>query len=135
MLPRETSYIILFLILSLTGLGVVAWIEVRQAAADNFVDTSRAILNGIESVVVVSAAFTYIIIEGLRMLAERYEKRRYQEGRADGLTEGRAEGLTKGRAETFAEWQSWNDRRMSAERKGEPFDEPPPSLNGTASAG
>ncbi len=88
MLPRETSYIILFLILSLTGLSVVAWIEVRHAAADSFAETVRAILNGMESVVVASGAFTYILIEGWKMLAERYEKRRYREGLAEGLAKG-----------------------------------------------
>ncbi len=98
MLPRETSYIILFLILSLTGLGVVAWVEARQAVADSFAETVRAILSGMESVVVASGAFTYILIEGWKMLAERYEKRRYLEGRAEGLVEGRTEGLAEGHA-------------------------------------
>ena len=31
------------------------------------------------------------------------------------------------RAETHAEWDAWNQRRMEAEAKGEPFTEPPPS--------
>ena len=26
-----------------------------------------------------------------------------------------------------AEWEAWNDRRIQAEQRGEPFDEPPPS--------
>lgn len=35
----------------------------------------------------------------------------------------------EGRAETNAKWEAWNARRMAAEEKGEPFDEPPPSVN------
>ena len=64
MLPREPSYIILFLILSLTGLGFLSWDEIRRATTDGFVETVRGILHGMEATVVVSAAFTYIIIEG-----------------------------------------------------------------------
>ena len=33
----------------------------------------------------------------------------------------------EGRAETQAKWEEWNKRRMEAEAKGVPFDEPPPS--------
>ena len=39
MLPRETSYIILFLILSLIGLGFVGWDEISRVTADGFVET------------------------------------------------------------------------------------------------
>ncbi len=34
----------------------------------------------------------------------------------------------EGRAEGQAEWIAWNERRMEAEAKGEPFSEPPPKL-------
>ena len=54
-----------------------------------------------------------------------------EEGRAEGLEEGRAEGLEEGRVEgiavTHRQWQGWNARRMEAEAKGEPFNEPPPT--------
>ena len=63
------------------------------------------------------------------------------EGRAEGRSEGRAEGRSEGRAEgrsegeaigvgqMHAKWSAWNQRRMEAERNGEPFDEPPPAPN------
>ena len=63
--------------------------------------------------------------------------------RAEGLEEGRAigvdEGEKKGRAVERAEWEdrfaelrAWNERRMSAESRGELFDEPMPgSDNGS----
>ena len=28
-------------------------------------------------------------------------------------------------------WMNWNNRRMEAESRGEPFDEPPPNIRGT----
>ena len=68
-------------------------------------------------------ALTYVTIEGSRMLAERYEKRRFQEGRAEGRTEGRAEGRT----EKNTEWEGWLKRKVEAEAKGEDFSEPTPA--------
>ena len=40
--------------------------------------------------------------------------------------EGRVVGRAEGRAETNAEWRAWNQRRIDAEARGLPFDEPPP---------
>ena len=47
-------------------------------------------------------------------------------GRAEGLEQGRAEGM----AEVYQAIAAWNGRRLEAEAKGLPFDEPPPG-NGT----
>ena len=49
------------------------------------------------------------------MLSERYLKRRYEEGKAEG------------RAEVSRAWEEWNQRRIAAENAGEKFNEPPPS--------
>ncbi len=56
-----------------------------------------------------------------RQMAEAVER-----GRAEGVAKGRSEGV----AETSAKWRAWNDRRLDAESKGDPFDEPPPGLDG-----
>ena len=122
MLPRETSYIILFLILSLVGLGLVGYDEIRRVTADGFVESVRGILNGMQAVVVVSGALTYVTIEGWRMLAERYEKRRFQEGRAEG------------RVESNEEWESWLRRKAEAEARGEDFSDPTPAERDRARA-
>ncbi len=52
------------------------------------------------------------------MLAERYLKNRYEAGKAEGLKEGKAQA-----------WEAWNQRRMDAEKAGQPFNEPTPALN------
>lgn len=52
------------------------------------------------------------------------EKRRRQ-ARAEGM----AEGIAEGRAELVAEVVAWNERRLAAEARGEPFDEPPPGVD------
>ncbi len=38
----------------------------------------------------------------------------------------------EGRQETQRAWETWNERRLAAERDGRPFTEPPPSHNGAA---
>lgn len=38
----------------------------------------------------------------------------------------KAEGRDQGRAENQAEWQAWNERRLTAEREGREFTEPTP---------
>ena len=68
------------------------------------------------------------------VLAEYLERKYYgprrrrelAEAKAKGRDEGREEGRDEGRKEFIAEIRAWNDRRLDAESKGEPFDEPPP---------
>ena len=68
-----------------------------------------------------------------RQLAEA-EERGLKQGRERGLEQGREQGLekgvTKGRADLSAEIREWDARRREAASKGEPFDEPPPGLDG-----
>ncbi len=63
------------------------------------------------------------------MLAERYLKRRYQEGRKEGREEGLEKGREEGREEERVAWEAWNQRReqFEVEHPGERFTEPPPS--------
>ena len=58
-------------------------------------------------------------------IAEGVEK-----GIAEGVEKGIAEGVEKGKAELYQEIVSWNARRLEAEAKGLPFNEPIPG-NGT----
>ena len=44
----------------------------------------------------------------------------------DGWKEGWREGRLESREEERRMWAAWNQRRLEAERNGEPFDEPPP---------
>ena len=49
------------------------------------------------------------------------------EGKAQGIAEGKAQGKTEGIAERDRMWTEWNERRLAAAAKGQPFDEPPPA--------
>ncbi len=55
--------------------------------------------------------------------------------RAEGIEQGKAEGIEQGKVEAYRQWQAWNTRRMDAEAKGQPFDEPPPGPPKTSESG
>lgn len=55
-------------------------------------------------------------------------KQQVKEAKAQGIAEGRAKGRAQGRTENHQMWVAWNTRRMEAEARGIPFDEPPPDL-------
>ena len=92
----------------------------------------------------ITAAIILVIIQkGGRMVLTFVDERRKRiekaqaEARAEGREEGRAEGraevlaeVREAQEEAYAKWTDWNRRREEAERRGERFDEPPPSLNG-----
>lgn len=58
------------------------------------------------------------------MLAERYLRHRYEEGRKAGLAEVR-----KRQKRYIARLKAWDARRLKAEAEGEPFDEPLPDFD------
>jgi flagellar biosynthesis/type III secretory pathway protein FliH len=60
------------------------------------------------------------------MLAERYLRKRYEAGLKEGAEKGKAEGKVEGLTKAWQVWQAWNQRRMDAEKAGQPF---PPALN------
>ena len=73
-------------------------------------------------VIVVGATTTTMAVEVVFMLAERYLRRRFQEGKEEGLEEGKQQG----RREMSEKVRAWNERRLEAERLGQEFNEPPP---------
>ena len=73
----------LFAAACLVGLFGLSWYEVRHNTADGVMETIIAIGQNMEWVVVVSAALVYVGVEGSAMIAEKYLKRRYQDGRRE----------------------------------------------------
>ena len=116
----------LFAVASLIGLFGVTWLEIRHNTTDGVLETTVAIIHTMQSVVVVAAAWVYLTVEGSAMIAEKYLKKRYQDGRQD----GRQEGLQEGRHEAQAAWTAWYEQWQEAKRRGEDFDEPPPEMKG-----
>ena len=60
------------------------------------------------------------------MIAEKYQKIRFEAG----LAEGQQQGQERERAR----WTEWNRRRLDAEQRGEEFTEPPPTGGDTNGA-
>ena len=59
------------------------------------------------------------------MLAEPYLQRRFQAGKEEGIQQGRAEERAR-RHKYASKLRVWNEQRIKAAEKGEPFDEPMP---------
>ena len=111
---REGKFLLLFVIQIASYLGLLVY--------HTFFKANMGILAGILNVVqdmapavIVTVSSTIVIVEGGEMLAERYLRRRYSEGKHEG------------QVEMQEEWEAWNKRRKEAEAKGESFTEPPPS--------
>ncbi len=117
---REGRFLIVYLLQFLTFSGFLAYHEVTAVSTDA-ITTMLAILMGMTSLGFLSALNTVVFVEGSEMLVEKYLRRRYQAGKAEGKAEGRSEA--------WHEWQAWNQRRLENEKEGRPFTEPPPSLN------
>ena len=140
------AYFALFNALGLLGVGFVVVRNVLWVSHPTVHDMIWAIITGIVVVGAASATASILAVETGKnimivgtYLEEMLKKRRARqlaevraegvdEGRAEGVKKGRAEGVTKGRSDLAAEIREWNARRLAAQSKGEPFDEPPPGL-------
>ena len=121
--PTSKLYSILFL-------GYAVWIFLRK-----FLDSSKVLDERLEGIWAHLAGFS--IVEGVIMIAiiqvgdivmyltNKFKTNVKKEVEA-AAAKGRAEGEAKGRAESYRLWAAWNERRMDAEMKGIPFNEPPP---------
>ena len=80
-----------------------------------------ALCHDLAALAITVAALSMVITETgryLMVLAAAFEE--WREKR-------RREQIARAVRENNAEWEAWNERRMQAEQRGEPFDEPPPS--------
>ena len=90
--------------------ALYSWREIVDTTTDTALSTATAILTGIGPLVLLAGTLTALSVE-VFMLVEHYLRRR----------------MAKAVDEVQAEWESWNARRVAAEKAGRPFDEPPPS--------
>ena len=75
------------------ALSFVVWHEAGRVTTDDVVESTLNILQRMGGTVALFVVMTYVVIESWRMLAEKYEQRRYREGKIEGRAEGRAEVL------------------------------------------
>ena len=111
---HETGYLIasVILVYILTGLGI--WYEIAygesETVGQHLVSFGQAAGSAISTTLIILGTFEVIMV-----FAERYRRRRFNEGREEG------------RKERDAEWSAWMQRREDARRNNLPFDEPSPS--------
>ena len=84
-LRREGWYLLIFSVLSGVWFTGLIQREVRDDEYNNLLDTILGIGQDMEAAVVVVGATTYVPVEASSMLAEKYLRRRYYEGRQEGL--------------------------------------------------
>ena len=106
----------------LAAIGV--WYEVFYVTADTGPETVKAIsmnIGGAVATTLLTMGIMEVVMVLSRYIIEQYRKERDARMKA----EGRAKGIAEGR-EMVQKWQDWNNRRLAAEGRGEPFNEPPP---------
>ncbi len=95
-----------------------------------WVEAVITIGEGLGRLTFVAISITFILVEGIPMLAAWYKKEMQLKSRE----EGRAEGREEGRAQNQQAWEfwlkeleAWEQRRVAVEGDGEVFTEPRPS--------
>ena len=121
-------------LLTIIWTGLTAWGEVSSRRHADVLDTSLTVgSNAADSVplIIVYSILSVMVGNfisggGIMIMARAtrdylYDKIARQRERL------REEGREEGREALASEIEAWNRRRLKAERRGEPFDEPPPS--------
>ncbi len=114
-LPRHSEgwYLLIFSVLFFIGLALA--VDYVGPEHRIWPDRIMEVVKLMPYVVIVAGTITAMAVEGVYMLAERYLRRRFQEGKQEGV-------------QLMAQKvKEWNERRLEAERRGEDFNEPPPT--------
>ena len=100
------------------------WANITTIAGESATDFAPIGI-GVGIALLIIAHIGAVIVSLYHMIANRWVKPVVEEHIAQGREEGRAEG----RAEALAEVRAWLQRKVDAEAKGLPFDEPPPGID------
>ena len=97
------------------------------------VASAAALWDALSSLAITVAAGSMVITETGRYLMvlaaafEEWREKRRLEQIARAVAAAEVVAVAKTVRGTDAEWDAWNQRRLQAEQRGEPFTEPPPS--------
>ncbi len=86
---------------------IIAVAERDSAVTPGFVASTAILMEGVGYIMI---TYNYLYNKFVQRVIDQHMER------------GRAEG----KAEVNTRWADWNSRRLEAESKGVPFDEPPP---------
>ncbi|MYC29722.1 MAG: hypothetical protein F4X65_06500 [Chloroflexi bacterium] len=127
-------FLALLCLLTVGWTAFVFWVEATQhsyptvsqlviAAVNKAAPASPLIF--LFAIVAVSVADS---LEGMVVVTKRYLDNKLVEPIRNQLRE---EGRKEGTSEERERWEAWNRRRLEAEARGEPFNEPPPGTEHT----
>ena len=120
----EATYLGLFVSQVLIWTSLLSWRTACCSDETNVFDIVLAVGTGTAAIMVTSAGTSMILVECIVIYAEKFLKKRYDEGVQRGLERGRSVGIK----EANARWEDWYRQRIEAEARGE---EPPPPPNAT----
>ena len=108
---------------------LVAWAEVSGGNHVGILETSIAVGSGASGGVPLIVIYSILIVMvgnfilggGIMVMARATKEYLY-----DKIEKQREKLREEGRADERQAWVDWNEKRLDAEARGEPFDEPPP---------
>lgn len=129
----------LILAITVGWTAFVVWYEVSSGEHESLAETTIIVATktaAVSPAIVIYAILMTVLMdlmEGVAVVTKRYLTNRFvkpliERHKAEGRQKGREEGRKEGRREVLEEIHNWNLRRLEAEKKGEPFREPPPSV-------
>ena len=127
-------YFAVFSTLNITNTARVIWHETTQSSHAGWSPLTDAILDGVGRGLPGNVGLTIAITDIGRVtmvlggLLEQWINNRRERQLREAMEEAVAEATAELRAEN-ALWRAWNERRLDALAKGEPFDEPPPDVS------
>ena len=110
--------------------ALVAWAEVGGGKQQGVAAITIAVVSKAAPAAPMIVIYAIMIVSaldvagGFAMVTARYLSNKFLEPLKE---KRRAEGRVEGREEERRKWTDWNRRRLEAEARGVPFDEPPPS--------
>ena len=118
---RQTrdTYFVIFVGLFFTGMALAALRAFNDSGS--LLDATLAVWSDAAPLTITAAAAALALTEigrSIVAIARRLE---------EGLERIREQRRAEGRAEADRDWEAWNQRRLEAEARGEPFTEPPPT--------
>ena len=124
-------YFAVFSTLNITNVARVIWHEPTQSSHAGWSPLIDAILDGVGRGLPGNVGLTIAItdIGRVAMVLGGLLEQWINNKRERQLREAVAEAVTEAVAENNDLWRAWNERRLDALAKGEPFDEPPPDVS------
>ena len=121
-MPSATRVRAFVIVFTLFFLAALLFVVVEEFSDVEWVESARRIAEGIGRLTFVAIAATFILVEGIPMLASWIRRQEINQAREEGRQMER---------ETWLDWKrrldEWEERRVAAARENRPFTEERPA--------